>query len=336
MLGKARDDGGTMDTVMLGRTGLRVTPIALGTWQLGGDWGDFDEREAIATIRRARALGVNLFDTAQAYGFGVSERLLGEALYDELRSRREEIVIATKGGLRVDPERGLVRDSSPGWLREGLESSLRNLGVERIDLFQVHWPDPNVSLVETGQALEELRAEGKIAHVGVSNFSVEQMAELERACRVESVQPPYHLLRRAIERDVLPYAREHDIGVLVYGPLAHGLLTGSMDVDTTFDLDDWRSRSDLFVGDAFARNLQAVAELRRFARERGYGVSRLAIAWTLAHPAVHVAIVGARRTTHIEDSLGALEVALDDDDLREIDAVMAETAPLTGPTPEGV
>jgi aryl-alcohol dehydrogenase-like predicted oxidoreductase len=315
---------------------LEVTPVAFGTWQLGGDWGDYDEREAIAAIRRARGLGINLFDTAQAYGFGVSERLLGEALHDELRAHREEIVIATKGGLRMDSREGLVRDCSPSWLRQGVEGSLRNLGIERIDLYQLHWPDPNVPFAETGLVLDELHEEGKIAHVGVSNFSAEEMAELERSCSVEAAQPPYHLFRREVERDVLPYAREHDIGVLVYGPLAHGLLTGALDADTTFADDDWRSRSDLFAGEAFARNLQTVAELNLFANARECSVSRLAIAWTLANPAVHVAIVGARSAAHIEDSLGAVDLRLSEEEMREIDTIMAGSVPVAGPTPEGV
>lgn len=325
-----------MDRVTLGRTGLQVSRVAFGTWQLGGDWGDYDEREAVDAIRHARSLGANLFDSAQAYGFGVAERLLGEALHDELRARREEIVLATKGGLRMDSERGLVRDCSPAWLRQGVEGSLRNLGVERIDLYQVHWPDPHTPFAQTGEALDELREEGKIGHVGVSNFSAEQMAELARYCPVETVQPPYHLFRREIERDVLPYAREHDIGVLVYGPLAHGLLTGAMDADTTFAKDDWRSGSDLFVGEAFARNLQTVAELESYARARRTSVSRLAIAWALANSAVDVAIVGARSSGHIEDSMGALELELSEGELREIDAIMAGSVPVAGPTPEGV
>jgi len=236
----------------------------------------------------------------------------------------------------MDSEHGLVRDCRPAWLRQGVEGSLRNLGVERIDLYQVHWPDPNVPFAETGLVLDELRDEGKIAHVGVSNFSPEQMAELERSCRVETVQPPYHLFRREIERDVLPYAREHDIGVLVYGPLAHGLLTGAMDADTTFAGDDWRSGSDLFEGEAFARNLQTVSELERFASARECSVSRLAIAWTLANPAIQVAIVGVRSAAHIEDSLGAVDVWLSDEDMREIDTIMAGSVPVAGPTPEGV
>ena len=160
-----------MDSVTLGRTDLEVSPIAFGTWQLGGDWGEFDELEAITAIRHARELGVNLFDTAQAYGFGVSERLLGRALRDELDSHREDLVLATKGGLRIDAREGLVRDSSPAWLRSGVEESLKNLGVDYIDIYQVHWPDPSTPFAESARALGALVDEGKIRHVGVSNFS---------------------------------------------------------------------------------------------------------------------------------------------------------------------
>jgi aryl-alcohol dehydrogenase-like predicted oxidoreductase len=160
-----------METITLGASSLRVSPIAFGTWQLGGDWGSFDEQAAIDAIRFARAQGVNLFDTAQAYGFGAAERLLGEALRDDLDHRRDEVVIATKGGLRIDDDRGLVRDSSPAWLREGVESSLRALGVDHIDLYQVHWPDSDTPYEESAAALDELVGEGKIRHVGVSNYS---------------------------------------------------------------------------------------------------------------------------------------------------------------------
>ncbi|HEY7830426.1 MAG TPA: aldo/keto reductase [Solirubrobacteraceae bacterium] len=321
-------------TVTLGMTDLEVSPIAFGTWQLGGDWGSFDESEAISAIRHARELGVNFFDTAQAYGFGASEQLLGKALRDGLGARREELVIATKGGLRIDAEHGLVRDSSPAWLRRGVEESLRHLGVEYIDLYQIHWPDPNTPLAASAQALEELVQEGKIRHVGVSNFGVAEMAEFARTRAVETLQPPYHLFRRDIESDVLPYTREHDIGVLAYGPLAHGLLTGAMDEDTTFPAEDWRSNSDLFNGEAFQRNLQTVRELESFARSRGYSVGQVAIAWTLANSAVQVAIVGSRSIPHIEDSLGALEVKLSEEDLQEIGEIMAGAVPVAGPMPE--
>src|SRR5215210_1808283 len=225
-----------MDKIRLGITGLEVTPLAFGTWQLGGEWGGFDQQRAIAAIKRARQLGINLFDTAQAYGFGASERLLGEALRDELRRDRDALVIATKGGLRMTGD-DLVRDSSREWLRQGVEDSLRALGVEHIDLYQVHWPDPDVPFAETAQALEQLVQEGKIRHIGVSNFDAHQMEEFARTRPVESLQPPYHLFRRGIEADVLPYAQEHDIGVLVYGPLAHGLLSGALGEDTEFAPD---------------------------------------------------------------------------------------------------
>jgi hypothetical protein len=324
-----------MKTITLGRSGLRVSRIAFGTWQLGGDWGRFDEAVAVTAIRRARELGVNFFDTAQAYGFGASERLLGAALRAELTHNRDQLVIASKGGLRMS-EAGLVRDASPRWLREGVDASLRALGVDHIDLYQVHWPDPKIPAAETAGALSELVAAGKIGHVGVSNYDSAQMDEFSATLPVETVQPPYHLFRREVEDEVLPYSREHNIGVLVYGPLAHGLLTGTMNEDTTFTDDDWRATSTVFTGEGYRRNLVAVRALEKFAADRGLTVSQLAIAWTLAHPAVQVAIVGARRADHIQDSLAAADVSLSDGDLAEIDAFMAATTPLTGPSPESV
>jgi aryl-alcohol dehydrogenase-like predicted oxidoreductase len=316
-------------------TDLQVSRLAFGTWQLGGEWGEFDERDAIAAIRRARELGINFFDTAQAYGFGASERLLGRGLRDELDHRRDEVVLATKGGLRMTPD-GMVRDSSPAWLRSGVEQSLRALGVEHIDLYQIHWPDPDVSFAETAGALQQLVDDGKIRHVGVSNYSVAQIAQFARTRPVETLQPAYHLFRREIEADIAPYAVEHDIGVLVYGPLAHGLLTGTMDEHTTFAAGDWRSHSPLFAGETFRRNLGIVRELERWATERGHTVSQLAIAWTLAHPAVDVAIVGARRAAHIADSVGAADVELTEDELAEIDQIMAGAVTVAGPSPESV
>jgi aryl-alcohol dehydrogenase-like predicted oxidoreductase len=324
-----------MKRIRLGRTGIDVSPIAFGTWQLGGDWGPFDEAEAIEAIRYARKLGINLFDTAQGYGFGASERLLGRALQDDIKHRRDEIVIATKGGLRMTGE-GLLRDSSPAWLRRGVDESLRALGVEHIDIYQVHWPDPRVPLAETAGALAELVDEGKIRHLGVSNFSAAQMAAFSRTRAVETLQPPYNLFRRQIEVDVLPYAQEHDIGVLVYGPLAHGLLTGAMSEQTSFAADDWRRGSPLFQGGTFRRNLDTVRELERFAHERGMSVGRLAIAWTLANSAVDAAIVGARSRDHIEDAAQAADVRLHREELDLIDWIIAGSVSAAGPSPETV
>ncbi|MFZ0042485.1 MAG: aldo/keto reductase [Solirubrobacteraceae bacterium] len=325
-----------MDKVTLGSSRLEVSPIAFGTWQLGGDWGQFDRDEAIAAIRFARQRGINFFDTAQGYGWGESERMLGDALRDDLDNRRDEVVIATKGGLRIDPDRGQVRDSSPEWLREGVRRSLEALQIEHIDLYQVHWPDPRTPLAETGEALQALVDEGKIHHVGVSNFTAGQMEELSRARPVETLQPPYALFRREIEAEVLPYCAEHDIGVLVYGPLAHGLLTGTISAGQEFTDDDWRASSSDFRGDALARNVLVVERLSRFAQERGYTLSQLAIAWTLAHPAVQVSIVGSRSEKHIEESLGALEVELSADELAKIDEILEGSVQLVGPGPEGI
>jgi aryl-alcohol dehydrogenase-like predicted oxidoreductase len=325
-----------MDRVRLGMTDLEVSPICFGTWQLGGDWGDVDEREATAAIRHALDVGINMFDTAQAYGFGASERLLGRALAPELRTRRDAVVIATKGGLRPDGSVGIVRDASPAWLREGVEQSLRALGVDHIDLYQLHWPDPAVPLSDTAEALQELVDEGKIRHVGVSNFDVPELATFAQTRPVETLQPPYHLFRRDIEAEVLPYCAEHDVGVLVYGPLAHGLLTGAIDEHTSFGSGDWRAGSPLFQGETLRRNLAVVRHLEELARSLGTTVSALAIAWTLANPAVQVAIVGARSAAHIEGSVRAADVRLGAPELAAIDAIMTSAFTVGGPTPESV
>jgi aryl-alcohol dehydrogenase-like predicted oxidoreductase len=322
-----------MQQVTLGRSDLQVSRIAFGTWQLGGDWGYTDKYLAIKAIRRAADQGVTLFDTAQAYGFGASERLLAKALEGH---NRDELVIATKGGLRPDGD-GVVRDASPPWIRRGVDHSLRVLGTEAIDLYQVHWPDPKTPLEDTAAVLAELVTEGKIRHVGVSNFDVAQMEAFSAVLPVETLQPPYHLFRRGIESEVLPYAERTGIGVLVYGPLAHGLLGGHLGPTTAFKTADWRQNSPVFSGESYRRNLDAVAALESFARdELGTSVSRLAVAWTLAHPAVDVAIVGTRNVTHVDDALAAADLNLDEDALGRIDAIMANSVPVAGPSPETV
>jgi aryl-alcohol dehydrogenase-like predicted oxidoreductase len=318
-----------------GQTNLEVSRICFGTWQVGGDWGAPEERKLKAAMRRALELGINFFDTAQAYGFGASEQLLGKALEPEIKNHRAEVVLATKGGLRMEGDR-LLRDSSPEWLRQGVEDSLRFLGTDYIDLYQVHWPDFDTPLEETAETLNELVEEGKIRYVGVSNFGVEEMAKFEKRRKIDGLQPPYHLFRRDVEQEILPYAAEHGIGVLVYGPLAHGLLSGRMTPELELAEDDWRAQSDIFRGENFQKNLQAVEELKRIAEERGSTIVQLAIAWTLANPNVDVAIVGARRPDHIEGAAPAVELDLSDDDFREIDNIMKGAVPVGGPTPEGV
>ena len=323
-----------MQEVTLGKTGLHVSRIAFGTWQLGGDWGATDESAAIAAIRRAADQGVTIFDTAQAYGFGASERLLARALNGR---NRAELVIATKGGLRPVPEGGITRDASPAWIRAGVEASLTALDTDYIDLYQLHWPDPATPFEATAGELAKLVADGKIRHVGVSNFDAEQMESFSATLPVETLQPPYHLFRRDIEASVLPYTAAHDIGVLVYGPLAHGLLGGHLRPGTTFAEGDWRGQSEVFTGESFARNLSAVAALEKLARdELGTSVSRLAVAWTLASPAVHVAIVGTRDPAHVDDGVAAADLKLDDQVLARIDAIMQTAGLAAGPSPESV
>jgi aryl-alcohol dehydrogenase-like predicted oxidoreductase len=322
-----------MHDVRLGTTDLQVSAIGLGTWSYGSDWGAVDAAAAAETIHRALELGINLFDTAQAYGFGEAEGVLADALWGQVR--REDVVVATKGGLRMDGAR-LVRDAGANWLHRGVEQSLRHLRTDYIDLYQVHWPDPHTPAEETAAALTSLVAGGQVRHVGVSNYDAEQLAELGRFMTVETLQPPYHLFRRQIESDVLPLCVAHDIGVLAYGPLAHGLLSGTMTAKTTFPPGDWRGQSPDFTGDRFAANLAVIQDLEMFARWRGISLVELAVAWTLSHPAVDVALVGARRPDHLAGAVGAADVKLTDEDLDSIDRILARALAVAGPAPEGM
>jgi aryl-alcohol dehydrogenase-like predicted oxidoreductase len=324
-----------MKYTQLGHTSLTVSKLCYGTWQFGGDWGSFEVREAQVAIRHALELGITFFDTAQAYGFGKSESVLGQALQPELRSRRDKIVIATKGGLRMEGNK-LLRDASATSLRRGVEESLRHLGVDYIDLYQVHWPDPRTPFKETANALEQLVQAGKIRCVGVSNFDVPQMQEFEKTRKIDTLQPPYHLFRRDIEQEILPYCKAHGIGVLVYGPLAHGLLGGRYTSKTAFANDDWRSKSPAFRGELFARNLAVVERLRGLAERQGMTVAQLAIAWVLANPAMDVAIIGARHPKQLSDTASAADVELSDETLREIETIMKDAVPTGGPSPEAM
>lgn len=317
----------------LGKSGLDVSRIAFGTWQLGGDWGPTDTGAAMDAIRRAADGGVTFFDTAQGYGFGQSEQLLAAALR---HLRRQDVVIATKGGLRPEGT-GVVRDASSAWIRQGVEASLRALDTDYVDLYQVHWPDPATPFEETADVLGKLVADGKILHVGVSNFDVEQMEAFSATLPIETLQPPYHLFRREIEAEVLPYTAANDIGVLVYGPLAHGLLSGHLTVETEFDPADWRSKSPVFHGASFERNLRAVDLLRQLAEgELGITLPQLAVAWTLHNPAVDVAIVGTRDPAHVDEALVAADIVLDDEVMQRIDQIMIGAVPVGGPSPEGM
>jgi aryl-alcohol dehydrogenase-like predicted oxidoreductase len=328
-----------MEYTQFGQTALRVSKISYGTWQFSGDWGQVERAQwdaGKASVQKALELGNNFFDTAQAYGFGLAERMLGEALQPYLKKGlREEIVLATKGGLRMEGDK-LLRDASPRWLRHGVEQSLVNLGVDYIDLYQVHWPDPNTPIIETASALDQLVQEGKIRYVGVSNYDVEQMQSFEQVRKLDSVQPPYSLFRREIQQTILPYTRHHGIGVLVYGALAHGLLAGEFTPQMTFASDDWRSKSEIFHGELFHRNLAVVEHLKSLAEQTGVSVAQLAIAWVLAQPGIDVAIVGARTAEQLAQTAQAGDIQLSQATRAEIERIMREAVPIGGPAPEGM
>jgi aryl-alcohol dehydrogenase-like predicted oxidoreductase len=323
-----------MKTTRLGKTELEVSRIAFGTWQVSGEWGSYDTDDAQKAIRHALELGVNFFDTAQAYGFGESEQVLAGALRHELDHDRDSVVIATKGGINPGTDR--PRDSSREYLRSGVEASLQAMKIDHIDLYQIHWPDTDTPFAETAGYLQELVDEGKVRHVGVSNFDETQIAAFDERRPVETLQPPYHLFRRGIESDVLPYVRAHDIGTLVYSPLGSGLLTGTMDESTTFEDSDWRASASAFQGEKFRTNLAVVERLKSFAADKGVEVSQLAIAWVLAQEGIDVAIVGARSQRNIERSLAAVDVELTADDLAEIEKITADGVQVSGASPEGV
>jgi aryl-alcohol dehydrogenase-like predicted oxidoreductase len=324
-----------MEYTRLGRTDLRVSRVAFGTWAFGGDWGQSDLQHSKAAIRKAFDTGINFFDTAQAYGFGESERVLGDALQSEIRTRRSELILATKGGLRMEGTT-LLRDSSPQWLRNGVEESLKNLRTDYLDLYQIHWPDPKVPLAETAAALDGFVREGLIRTVGVSNFSVAEMTEFEKTRKIDALQPVYHMFRRDHEAEILPYAFQHSIGVLVYGPMAHGLLAGKMTLNHKFGPGDWRGTSSIFKGEIFRNNLGLVKELTQFSAQRGCTVAQLAIGWTLANPAVDVAIVGARNAAQIEETAPAAELHLSAAEVAEINQIMKNAIQVIDPTPEGI
>jgi aryl-alcohol dehydrogenase-like predicted oxidoreductase len=311
--------------VRLGRTNLRVSPVAYGTWELSGHWGAFDEAEAIAAIRHARELGVNIFDTAHAYGWGAAERLLGQALRDDLKHRRDEVVIVAKGGMRISDGGARYPDSSPEWLRVGLEGTLAALGVDHVDVYLVHLPDKGIPFADTAGFLRELVEAGTIRHVGVSNHDVSQVAEFAATLPVEVVQSPYNVFRRHIADADLPYATVNDIGVMAYAPLANGLLSGAVTVDGGLPDGDWRNHAPAFQGERLRKTLTVVDRLGDLARTQlGVSVAQLALAWTLANPAVHTTVVGTRRPKHIQEAVHAADLSLSEGDLREIDRVIAE------------
>lgn len=297
-----------------------VSRIGLGTWAIGGwMWGGTDEARSIETIRGAVQGGINLIDTAPVYGFGRSEEIVGKAL----EGIRDQAVIATKVALEW-PNEQVRRNASAARIRQEVEDSLRRLRTDRIDLYQVHWPDPQVSHEETARELERLRQEGKILTIGVSNYSPEQLEAFRQFANPSTVQPPYNLFERAIEADVLPYAQRHGLVVLAYGALCRGLLSGRMNAQTQFDGDDLRQGDPKFQAPRFAQYLAAVEALAAFAREcHGKSVLALAVRWILDQGPT-IALWGARKPEQLQGLDEAFGWRLSAEDLATIDALLAE------------
>jgi aryl-alcohol dehydrogenase-like predicted oxidoreductase len=299
-------------------TQLKVSRVALGTWAMGGwMWGGTDRRESVATIRAALHQGINLIDTAPVYGFGVSEEIVGEAL----EGVRGQAVIATKTGLEWHDGK-IHRNASRARIMQEVDDSLRRLRTDHIDIYQVHWPDPKVPIEETAEAMRTLYEAGKIGAIGVSNFSVAEMERFRQVAPLHVLQPPYNLFERAIEADILPYARANHIATLGYGALCRGLLSGRMRSDTTFDGDDLRRVDPKFQPPRFAQYLDAVRQLDAFAQRRfGRRVIELAVRWMLDQ-GISVALWGARRPDQVEAALGVAGWHLQDSDRKQIERIV--------------
>ncbi len=312
-----------MNTRQLGKNGPFLTEIGFGSWAVGGPWdwgwGKQDDRDSIAAIRRALDLGVNWIDTAAVYGLGHAEEVVARAVED----RRQEVFIATKCGL-VWNDNGRVRNNlQPESIRREAEASLRRLKTDVIDLYQIHWPDPNASLRRAWETLVQLQKEGKVRYIGVSNFNVPQLKQCLKVAPVQSLQPPYSLLRREVEREILPFCKENGIGVVAYSPMGSGLLTGKYDPNR-LARDDWRRKVSDFQEPGVTRILNFVEKLRPLAERHGKTVGQLAVAWVLMNPAVTSAIVGARNVRQVEENVQAAGWRLSSEEMTEIEALLQE------------
>jgi aryl-alcohol dehydrogenase-like predicted oxidoreductase len=322
-----------MEYRKFGPTDLTVSVLGFGCWEMGGGYGDISESKVVAAVNRAIDLGINCFDTAPAYGKGESERMLARAL----GPRRKDVLVVTKCGVGYQ-DRPKGRDSRLVSIMASLEQSLRNLQTDYIDVLLIHWPDVNTPFEETMHALDNAVQQGKVRAVGVSNFTPQQIKECTETRGVDVVQYGLNMFDRRREQDILPYCLEQGIGVMVYGPLAFGLLTGAFTTDTRFGQNDWRATGGrpgwnvgVFAEENFQRNVRVVEELKPFAQRRGKMMPHLALRWILAHPAVSVALVGTRSVQEVEDNVGVLEWALSGTEMAEIDEVFARYAVDTAP-----
>jgi aryl-alcohol dehydrogenase-like predicted oxidoreductase len=316
-----------MQTRPFGNTDMEITPIGFGSWAIGGGnwefaWGPQDEREAIAAIERAVDLGMNWIDTAAVYGLGHSEELVGQAI----RGMSQKPLVFTKCSMIWDDNRQIHRSLKAESVRRECEASLKRLGVDAIDLYQIHWPNPDDDIEEGWQALARLKEQGKIRWIGVSNFNVDQMRRAQAIAPISSLQPPYSLLNRGVEDEILIFCAENNIGVIVYSPMASGMLTGAMTREriANFPADDWRRRNAEYREPRLSRNLALADALKAIGERHGHSAGEVAIAWTLRHPAVTGAIVGGRNGRQVEGIIGAGDFTLSEREIREIEAFVSE------------
>jgi aryl-alcohol dehydrogenase-like predicted oxidoreductase len=318
-----------LQTVRFGRTGMEVTQVGFGSWAIGGSgwaaaWGPQDDEEAVGAIRRAVELGMNWVDTAAVYGLGHSEELVARALKGVPEADRPYVF--TKCSLVWDGNGEVHNVLERASVKRECEESLRRLQTDVIDLYQIHWPRPDEDIEEGWEAMAELKDEGKVRHIGVSNFDASQMERIEHKAPVETLQPPYNMLNRGVGEEILSYCEEHDVGVIVYSPMRSGLLTGKMTPERVANLpsDDLRRNAGDFQEPRFSRNLELVGLLEEIGREHGHSPGEVAIAWTLRHPAVTAAIVGGRRPDQVDGIIGAADLRLSEDELGRIEAFLAE------------
>jgi aryl-alcohol dehydrogenase-like predicted oxidoreductase len=308
-------------TVELGRTGMQISRVGLGAWAIGGSgwwdaWGEQDDEQSIATIRRAVELGINWIDTAPIYGLGHSEEVVGRAV----EGLSERPYVFTKASLLDGGDGSVVHNLERDSLLAEVEASLTRLRLDVIDLYQVHWPDPDEDIEEAWTTFAELKEQGLVRHIGVSNFDVAQMRRAQAIAPVETLQPPYSLLERGIEDEILPFAEEEGIGVIPYSPMASGLLSGAMTAERVASLpdDDWRKHDSRFQEPELSRHLATVARLQEVAARHGTTAGAIAVAWTLHHPAVDGSIVGFRRPDQVAPLAAAADVELTAEDLATI------------------
>jgi aryl-alcohol dehydrogenase-like predicted oxidoreductase len=318
-----------LQKVRFGKTDIEITPVGFGAWAIGGGgwaaaWGPQDDDEAVGAIRRAVELGVNWVDTAAVYGTGHSEELVARALKNVPEEDRPYVF--TKCSLVWDEEREISNSLKADSIKRECEDSLRRLGTDVIDLYQIHSPTPDEGIEEGWQAMADLKQEGKVRHIGVSNFDMSQMERIKNIAPVETLQPPYNMLNQGVEEEILPYAGRENIGVIVYSPMRSGLLTGKMNRERVENMpsDDWRRDTDDFNEPKLSKNLELVAVLEEIGASHDASPGEVAIAWTLRNPNVTAAIVGGRRPDQVDGIIGAADLSLADEEVEFIEAAIPQ------------